>query len=558
MKKVLIIIIVILLLLMAGMGGYLWYTNTHIFVEDAAYSKYADTLDLRGQEISFAHYDTVRMELPDCLVFWDVPFQGGRYSNDSKALTITDLTDKDISILQRYFPLLQQVDASACQDYAMLEKLMEALPKADVSYTVRLGGTDVEPGITELTLKDGSFDYDTLSENLAYLHKLTSLTFVKAELTPEQVHALGEAYPDMAVTYTVELLGKEYAEETTTLDLSAMTPADVEAVAGRLHMLPQLATVELMSADGTSQLGLKDVKTLMESAPGASFHYTFQFCGIDISTADEEVILKGFKLDDYTSFPDDLRNVLDVLVNCKRFVVDNNGQYHTLWRNVSDETFAQIREEYADRTKLVWRVFFGDGGSSLTDAQILRVVYGLVDDNSSALQYLNEVRFMDLGHNEQLDYCNFVSGMTQLEAVIVSGAPLKSIEPFANCTNLKFFEMANCSYVPDLAPLANCTQLEMLNISCSNISDLSPLDEITTLTHVEMKVTKVSKEERERFMQLHPDCWTTYEGTTPYGAGWRTDENGKWTEWYLRLDDAFNYLNGPTYNNIGWYFDTED
>ena len=557
MKKVLIIIIVILLLAMAGMGGYLWYQNTHIFVEDAAYSKNADTLDLRGQDISFAHYDTVRAQLPNCLVFWDVPFQGQKISNDSKTLTITQLTQEDIEIMSCYFPLLQQVDATGCDDYAILETLQEALPKVDVTYQVSLGATSAEPGADKLSLENGSFTYETLMENLQYLHKVTELHFVKAQLEPEQVAALAEAYPEITVTYTTEILGKEYAGDTTTLDLSAMTPGDVADVAGKLHMLTALESVELMTSEGTSQLSLTDVKTLMESAPGVSFHYTFEFCGTQMSTDAEEIILKGFKLKDYTDFPDQLREVLDVLVNCKRFVLDNNGQYHSLWQSVDDEVFAQIREEYAGRTKFVWRVFFGDNGSSLTDAQILRVVYGLVDDNSSDLQYLNEVRYMDLGHSDQLDYCEFVRGMTSLEAVIVSGAPLRNIEPFADCPNLKFFEMANCGYITDISPLSSCTQLEMLNISYSGVTDLSPLDEITTLTHLEMKVTKVPAEERDRFIALHPDCWTTYEGTTPYATGWRTNEDGTLTEWYSALNDVFKYLTGPTPNNIGWYFEDE-
>ena len=59
MKKVLIVILVVLLLGAAAVGGFLWYRGAHIFVEDAVYAKNAEVLDLRGQDISLEHYNSV-------------------------------------------------------------------------------------------------------------------------------------------------------------------------------------------------------------------------------------------------------------------------------------------------------------------------------------------------------------------------------------------------------------------------------------------------------------------------------------------------------------------
>ena len=101
-KKILWIlfaVVLVLALAVAGVTGYFWYQNNHIFVEDAVYPINAETLDLRGQDISFEHYDAVHTQLPRCQVYWDVPFQGGKYSNDTTRLTVSALTEKDIQVL---------------------------------------------------------------------------------------------------------------------------------------------------------------------------------------------------------------------------------------------------------------------------------------------------------------------------------------------------------------------------------------------------------------------------------------------------------------------------
>ena len=555
MRKVLIILIVILSLILAGMVGFMWYESTHVFVDGEAYAKNAKTLDLREEQISEGHYLAVKANLPECEIIWNVPFQGGFQSSDVQSLNISTLAEEDIRILKAYFPGLKQINAAACQDYTMLAKLAQELPGCAVSYQVSLGDTAADPDAAELTLEPGRFDFDVMMENLAYLTELQSIHFPKAELTTEQQAALKEAYPDLQITSTVEILGKEHDDQTDALDLSAMSAGDIDAVASKLAMLPNLREVNLVG----SGLSLADVQKLNLAAPEAVFNYAFTFYGTAISTMDEEVILKDLVLDG-SSFADDLRMALDVMENCDRFVVESRGQYDKMWKNITCEELAKIREEYRDKTKLVWRVYFGENGSSLTDAEVIRAVYGLTDDNSKDLIYCENTRYLDLGHNEFLDYMEFLSGMTDLEVAILSGAPLKSLDPIAACKNLKFLEIANCMYLPDMNALKECTQLEMLNISFTKFEDLSPISNLN-LTHLTtVKTPNVVREGGESkpsealqaFMDAHPDCWTVYKGDQPYGIGWRYTEDGQGhLDWYAKMVKAFKYPN--PYNNIGWY-----
>lgn len=553
MKKVLITAIVILSLILAVLLGFIWYTTTHVFVDGEAYAMYKDTLDLREETVSESHYLAVKAQLPDTRILWNVPFQGGFQSSDALTLNISTLEEADIRILKTYFPELKQINASGCQDYAMLARLAQELPGCDVSYQVTLGAASADPGAVELTLEPGRFDFDVMMENLVYLPSLESIYFPRTELTQEQQQMLAEQFPEIAVTCTVEILGKEYDNTTEVLDLSGMTSADVDAVASQLGMLAELKEVQLNNA-----LTLADVQKLNLAAPEVRFQYSFAFYGMTLSTMDEEVILKNITVES-DHFADELRMVLDVLENCDRFVLESRGKYDKLWKKITCEELAQIREEYRDKTKLVWRVYFGDNGSSLTDAEVIRAVYGLVDDNSHDLVYCENTRYLDVGHNDQLDYMDFLAGMTDLEVAILSGAPLKSLDPIASCKNLKFLEIANCIYLPDINALKECTQLEMLNISFTTFEDLSPIMDLN-LTHLTaVKTPNVEREngrskpseELQAFIDAHPSCWIVYEGEQPYGVGWRYDEDDKHLPWYAKMVTAFHYPNA--YNNIGWY-----
>ena len=547
---VLAVIALVLALVVAGALGFLWYRNTHVFVEGKAYSNRVDSLDLRQESISIEHYDQLKALLPDCEILWNVPFQNGTVSSDCGELTIDTISDGDIELMAAYFPNLKKVDASRCGDYAMLEKLQARLPELDVIYTVSLGGKSFAPDSTALSLAPEEFDLDTLTANLPYLPQVNTLEFLRTDLTLEQVEQLRTNFPGITFAFTVELLGQEYGEDTTELDLSAMTSEQVEEVSQKLPMLPALEKITLTDAEGNSQLPKEDVKTLQQSVPNAVIDYSFDFFGTVLSTAEEEVHIKNVKIGDEGE--SEVRAALDLLPNCKRFVLENC--------QISNEVMAKLRDDYRDRTKVVWRVSFGKG-SSLTDAQILRAVYDLVDTNCANLTYLEDVRFMDIGHNEFLKESSFISGMKSLEYVIISGSMISDLKPFANCKNLKVLEAAFCEYIYSAEGLESCENLERLNISYTHITDLSPLDNLNLVNLCAMYEGKsrVPVEEQERFKALKPDCKMTFVGSQPYGSAWRYDDNNDPLEWYATIRKVFRYDIFPaTPNHVGWYLDGED
>jgi len=226
-KSIVFAVVLVLALAVAGVTGYFWYQNNHIFVEDAVYPINAKTLDLRGQDISFEHYDAVHSQLPNCEIYWDVPFQVGKYPNDTTKLTVADLTEKDIRILLNYFPKLKTLDATACSDYAVLESAKQQLPGCEILYEVNLGGKSFAPEVTELTLEVGDYDYDTLMENLQYLPDVQQITLKKPELSLEQIDELKTTFGNITIDCTVDIGGTEYTMDTTELNLSGISSGDV-------------------------------------------------------------------------------------------------------------------------------------------------------------------------------------------------------------------------------------------------------------------------------------------------------------------------------------------
>lgn len=438
------------------------------------------------------------------------------------------VTEDSIGDLENY-PDLKQVNLCGSTCYDLILQYQQKHPEIEVVYSVPLGSRAAVSGTKRLTLCSGEYDYDLLMENLTYLDSMEAITFPEAELTVEQISALREKYPQVAVDYTVALNGEIVDIDTNSLDLSWVKPEELGFVSQKLSLLPNLTQIELMNGESTN-LTLADVSALQAALPNVSFHFTFQLFDKTVSTTDERIEFVNKRIGDKGE--EELRQALSVLRGT--YVLLDNCKF-------SNELLARLRDEYRDNVKLVWRVWFGNGGSCTTDREVIRWVYGLRDSNCHDLVYCEDARFCDFGHDETLRDCSFVAGMPNLEAIILSGSSIKDLSAFAGCKKLEFLELAYCGLLTDMTPLAQCESLKRLNIAFTKISDLSPLDELPIEVLVGMK-SKISGEERNRFQAIHPDCEMNFEGDQPYGKPWRYVDNGVTpNEYYLKLKEVFHY-----------------
>ena len=437
----------------------------------------------------------------------------------------------ELYTLDRY-PNLKRVDLSGSTCYQAIMDFMQQHPHLDVTYTVPVGSTVLSNKDTSAVLSPSGFDYDTLMDALQYLPALSAINFPDIPLNASQVSALLEAYPQLTLEYTVDILGTSYPSNTTQLDLSDLRGSDVTNVIPQLGLLTSLTDVQL-----SSSLSLQNVADLQNANTGATFHYSFTLFGKALSTTDEEIVYKNLSIGNEGE--QEIRLALAVLDNCKRFVLDNCG--------LDNEVLAQIREDFRGGPKVVWRVYFGVDGryNTLTDDDTIRAVYNVTDKTCGPMKYLEDVRYMDLGHNEYLTDFSFVGYMPNLEVLIASGSAISDLSGFENCKKLTWLELASCGKLKDITPLAGCEGLKYLNLSFTKVSSYEALDGLPLERFVCLS-PKASKDEQNIFVSIHPKetCITVFYGySNPYGYGWRYDDNGKTMFWYYKdvIRVVFNY-----------------
>lgn len=447
--------------------------------------------------------------------------------------SISASSAEDLAILNNY-PNLTEVNLRGSSCYKEILAYMEANPLVEVSYDVQIGESRYDHTVTELTLEDGTFDAALVAENLVYLPSVQTIDLPKTSLTAEQIALIQRSAPDALITYSVMLLGEELASDTVELDLSALLPEQVDQITATLAMLPKLTSVELMSGSA-SNLSPADVKKLMAAVPEVEFSYEFELFGQQVSTAQERLEFLQTRIGDDGAAM--LREAMDIMPALTYLSVDRCG--------VSTETMASIREDYPD-VKVAWRIFFGKF-SCMTDEETLRLTNGLEDHMIDQLQYCNDAKYLDIGHNEELTDISFIKYMPKLEILILSGSIVQDISVFQDHQNIEFMELCYCPRIEDISSLANCPNLKYLNISFTKVTDISATDNLPMGRLVALG-TNISKEDQAHFLELHPDCLYRFEGEQCYGYAWRYDDYGyTFSDYYRNMRVIFNY------DDVGWY-----
>lgn len=344
------------------------------------------------------------------------------------------------------------------------------------------------------------------------------------ETEPES--AAGEILPA-----TIEILGKEYDENETFLDLSDMHPEDIAEITGKMAEMPKLSEVNLMPEDGEPLLSLTAVYTLKEALPGIHFDYGFDLYEQHLTTEDAEVSF--VKAEIGNEGEESIRQALTVLDKCKYFLLDDCG--------IDDEIMAQIREDFPD-TKVVWRVHVG-WKSALTDDQVIRMTHGINDSMTGPLKYCNEVIYMDLGHDSGITDISFIENMPDLECLILSDALFTDLSPLTNCKKLIWLELVSCYHIQNLPVIADMDSIKYLNISYTRTSDISGIMNMN-LDRFSCIGNPLPRDAFDEYAEAHPDCLCVYSGN-PYGYAWRYDDYGyTFFSYYARMREVFRYTEG--------------
>lgn len=422
-----------------------------------------------------------------------------KYRRDT---TSEDLSGKEISEFEKLTELTQLESIDLTGTGISIEQhdlLQAALPECQISWDVPFQGGFVNWAVTELDLADlTAEDLDVLT----YFPQLTSLRAVECRNYPV-IMDLMERYPDLEVTYTVEVQGKIYALTDDTMDINS--PASIDELMEKLRYLPGITTVNL-----TGQLPAnEELLKLQQAYPEITFVFDFEIFGLTVNTLDEFVDLSNIKM----TSTEEIDAIMPHFYNLKQIDMVNCG--------LKNADMDALNKRYFD-TDIVWTVNVC-GVTLRTDARhFMPVQYhcgGASGTQCYNLRYCNKMEVVDLGHYGT-NNVNFVEYMPNLKCLLICEAFVNDATGISNCTSLEYLEL-QCTQIYDLWPLTNLTNLRDLNLAQVPWSDITPLAQMTWLDRLWFPHNYLGREGREFLREALPNTMVIFHSTGHTTSGYR-------------------------------------
>ena len=206
----------------------------------------------------------VKERYPHCDIQWMVPFQGSRLDCATEVLTISTLTEEDLTAIG-YFSNLKAVNATDCSDLGLVQQLAELYPDCRIHWQVPLGSQKYPGDTAALTIADA--DTQELMTKLQYLPQLKSLTFEGEIPDNDAIYQLKQAYPQVEFIWDFTLCGVTVNSNAAEIDLSNIEMESVEEVENSLKYFNRLEKV-IMCKCGISN---EDMDALWKRNPEVRF-----------------------------------------------------------------------------------------------------------------------------------------------------------------------------------------------------------------------------------------------------------------------------------------------
>ena len=448
-----------------------------------------------------------------------VQLSSGRYPQDSKMLTaVLEAGETEYLYL---FDRLEAADFSGSSCYEEIAAWARDNPQVTVKYTVDLpDGSRYDSSTTAVDLS--GLPAGMAQAAAGALKCLPNLQTVSlgnvggdgSGLSLEDVVTLRIALSEVGFDFTLDLLGQSVEPDTRSVDLSGLE-SDSEQLMQAAAVLACLTELEDVKLGSQSESGLSwdDINMLAKACPDAVLDFSFSLYGQELNLNAESLDFNHTQISDEG---EEIRKILPLMRNCTYLDMDYCG--------VSNEAMAAIRDENPN-VEVVWRIWFGENYSVRTDVERILAskptVGGMIYDGS-ALQYCTKVKYLDLGHNDDLSDLSFVASMPELEVLIIAMTNISDLSPLANCPKMEYLEIQE-TQISDLSPLAGLSNLAHLNIcNQENITDASPLYGLTKLERLWIGCnTPIPEEQVAELKESLPDCDINTTTNDPHGEAWR-------------------------------------
>jgi hypothetical protein len=478
-----------------------------------------------------------------------VRLEEGSFKEDITELTVV-LHEGETEKLSG-FTALRSADFRGSDCIEEIYTWAQAHPDISVSYDFTLPNGETCDNTTQLADFIG-INHDNITEYtgfIKYMPELAAVTLGSDDgsdnaMTAEDLSAFVSDYPDLRISYSFEVGGMNVSLDTEELDLSKLNGEQLKEFYTWLPCMTKLSSIEL-GTQADSSLTWDDIATLTETCPNVDISYSFTLYGKEFTLADETIDLHEVQIDDNA---DAVVEALPALYKCKTLDMDDGG----VVQGLGNERYAEIREMFPD-IDVVWRIYFGTLYSVRTDTERILAskptVGGVLDDvECDKLAYCTKVKYLDLGHNENIYSIGFVSSMPDLEVFIIAMNPVSDLSPLASCTKLEYLEIFTTN-VTDLSPLSGLTSLRHLNIAnLPYLTDISPLYGLTELERLWIgQKTPIPADQVAAMQAAAPNCTINTTTSDEGGEQWKEiwyDENNAthhWVERYQKLREQLGY-----------------
>ncbi|MBQ2854013.1 MAG: hypothetical protein IJE81_00910 [Oscillospiraceae bacterium] len=551
MKKIIVALLAVLVLLVAALMGLMVVNDRNYMIDGRPYPKDAESLDLRGKDITLQHYETVCQVLPECEILWDVPLSGGAVASDSREAVVTDL--EEFAALQGYFSNLEVLDITGCTDLSALPAVLEKLPELKLRFALTVDGDTYTQDSRELTLTDVG------EVELVLLRSMTELEWVtvKEGGATAGIPALAEYCEENDIKTDAVLNGQTVSGELTlenvtedrarllmlASDLEKLHLVEPEAEAGTLltlrEVLPETdvtweKTVMGLTFDSDdTEIDLTPVIALEDGQePGKKTAYDYAL-DCEVMGKREENPGSGRLRNNYP-IPDKFDQTEQLLAEVEAamayFPNAEKLMLYGAW--LDNDRMAEFREEHRAEYKTVWTVRCGPLVTR-TDATFFmptkyQINYNAFTDlDAYNLRYCEDMVSIDIGHYivANIDFAAF---MPELRYLVLSWTVCNDLTPLTNCKKLEFFEINWIDRYIDYTPLQECTALKDLNISETG-GDITPILEMTWLDN--LWIVGFSEADYRETLKALPDTYVGFYYDNPIN-GWRTLPN------YFAMRDA--------------------
>ena len=523
--------IVMAALMAAVVCVFAWTVIRYHIVDAKLYAKDLQSLDLRGQEIRVNHYRKLSEKMPECDIRWDIPFQDGVLADDTREVTVTSLTAKDVERLD-YAEKLEIVHAEECRDYDALAQLRHRRPELEVRYNIALSAGSFSWDVETLLLNA------VAEEDIPLLQHMPNLKTVALEAGSYDsgtVDALRSAVNGAGLEFGVVIGGRILQDTESVREISGITEEEL----GLLEYLPMLQKLTLVDPD----VAAESLLDLRSRYPQMQIRWQVTVADLTFDETTTEVDLTMVEITDLA----EVERKLNCLPELEKVTFGLCGIDDPKWGNsrsklvaspIENEELAAYRDRVREKYKVAWTLRLGPKIALESDADNFMPnhfgVGQLPDSYAYNLRYCEDMVCLDVGHMTLTDI-SFVEYMPNLKYLILAWTEVKYIEPIRTCKNLVFLELDN-SCIRDLSPLVDCTALEDLNLG-NTFCDVTPILEMTWLKNVYFILG--SPASAYKVSQAIPTAHVVATGTATVGGGWRRLPN------YYAMRDCLNapYMN---------------